>query len=232
MVRKMIGYYTETGQAPITDADQLIIEIGSTQVVCLVKGAVSKEIEGFEMFELEKDKSDWNDIFYELRTASQLLNIGYRNTHCYYNFEEAIIIPEKRFSPGAAEDYLNLIYGESDRHDIKFDTIHVPTRMVNAYRVRKSIHELVGRHFLLYKPHHSYSSIIQDILSRYGLADHFMKVQFYATHMIVAVVVDKQLQLIQSFQFDTTDDVLYHLTNITQQFALDAAHSHAEISGK
>ncbi|MEO8174295.1 MAG: DUF3822 family protein, partial [Sediminibacterium sp.] len=99
------------------------------------------------------------------------------------------------------------------------------------YRIRKSIHELVGRHFLLYKPHHSYSAVLQDVLSRTELADHFVKAQFYNSHMIVAVVKNQQLQLIQSFSFEASDDIVYHLANITGQFELNISHSHLEISG-
>ncbi len=159
------------------------------------------------------------------------MNRTYRNAHCYYNFDEAIIIPGKLFTASSAEDYLNLMYGESDRHDVKYDPINADTHMVNAYRVRKSIHELVGRYFLLYKPHHVYSIILKDILTRNELADQFIKVQFYSNHMIVAVVKEKQLQLVQSFQFEITEDIIYHLSNITEQFALDASHTNVELSG-
>jgi hypothetical protein len=232
MARKIIGYYSETGSVEASDADQLVVEISRSQVVCLVKGSVSQEIEGFEMFELDKEHADWNDIFYALRTDSGILNRSFRNAHCYYNFEEAIIIPGKRFTASSAEDYLNLLYGETDRHDIKYDPVNADTQhMINAYRVKKSIHELVGRHFLLYKAHHSYSAVLQDILTRTDIADHFIKAQFYKSHMIVAVVKNRQLQLIQSFPFAVSDDILYHLANINEQFALDNAHSHLEISG-
>ncbi|MES2329741.1 MAG: DUF3822 family protein [Bacteroidota bacterium] len=233
MTRKIIGYYSETGGDTATDADQLVVEISRSQVVCLVKGSASQEIEGFEMFELDKENKDWNDVFYALRNESLILNRSFRNAHCYYNFEEAIIIPGKRFTAGSSEDYLNLMYGETDRHDTRYDPINAdtPQHMVNAYRIRKSIHELVGRHYLLYKPYHTYTALLQDVFSRTELADHFIKVQFYKGHIIVAVVKKQQLQLIQSFPFSTKDDILYHLANTSDQFALDASHSHLEISG-
>ena len=231
MAHKITGYYNETAEAAFSEADQLVVEISSNQVVCLVKGADSQEIEGFELFALDKTGSDWSDVFYELRTNSQLLNRTYRDVHCYYNFEEAIIIPGQRFTATSAEDYLSLMYGETDRYDVKYDTIQGDVQMVNAYRIRKSINELMNRHFVLYKPHHTYSRLLEDVLGRNELADHFIKLQFYSNHFIAAVLIGKKLQLVKSFKFETTDDVLYHLANINRQFALDAAHSHTEISG-
>lgn len=229
MVRKILGYYSET--EPVSDADQLVVEISRCELACLVKGNASQEIEGFELFRFDSGNSDWSDLFHSIRGASRLLDKTYRDTHCYYNFEDAVLIPGKRFTAAAAEDYLNLMFGESMQHDVKYDTIHADTHIVNAYRIRKSIHELMGRHFLLYKPHHTYSGIVNDVLTRSGLADHFVKVVFYNKHIVVAVTIDKQLQLVQSFVFEGKEDILYHLGNIIEQFQLDAAHSHLEISG-
>ncbi len=230
MARKIAGYYNEEYVSG-TEAGQLFVEISNNGIACLVKGETSQQIEGFELFELNKGSNDWNDVFYEIRATSQLLSKQYTNTHCYYNFEDAILIPAKCFTAASAEDYLSLMYGETSRYEIKFDTLSNGAGMVNAYRVRRSINELMSRHFVLYKPHHSYSSLLEDIFSRTELDDHFMKAQFYSNHMIVAVVKNKQLQLIQSFQFTAKEDVLYHLINTSQQFVFNSLHSHLEISG-
>lgn len=230
MARKIIGYYNDAQVG--AEPGQLILEIGNDHLACLVKGDQSQQIESFEMFDLEKNTSDdWSDIFYEVKSGSQILNGAYRNTQCYYNFEEALVIPEPTFSATAAEEYLSLIYGESSRYEIKYNSLFAGSKMINAFRVRKSIHELVGRHFILYKPQHTYASILDDILTREELDEHFVKVQFYSTHIIIAVIKQKQLQLIQSFQYTTPEDVLYHLVNCIQQFSLNESHSHLEISG-
>lgn len=231
MAHKIVGYYNDAQKAAITEADQLYIEIGNNELACLVKGAESQETEGFEVFQLDKGQSDWTDVFYEVRSTSQLLNRTYKDVHCRYNFEEAVIIPEPKFTLTSAEDYLSLLYGESNRYDIKYDSILPVNHMVNAYRIRKSINELMCRHFVLYKPSHIYSGILNDLLTRIELANHFIKVQFYSTHIVVAVVKHKQLQLIQSFQYEVSEDILYHLVNISQQFELDNTVSNLEMSG-
>ena len=196
----------------------------------MIKGAASQQVEGLELFALEKGSPDWSDVFYEVTAASQILGRTYRDTHCYYNFEEAIIIPQQKFSVASAENYLALVYGESNRHDFRYDTLLSPGHIVNAYRIRKSIHELLGRLFILYKPHHSYSKMLDDILTRDQLEGHFVKIQFYTSHIILAFVKDKQLQLVQSFQYQTTDDILYYLSSIIQQFGIHK-QSQLEISG-
>lgn len=229
MTRKIIGYYNNT--QVVSDSDQLILEIGNEQVACMVKGAASQQLEGFEVFAINKEANDWSDILNELWSASQILGRSYHHTHCYYNFEEALIIPRQKFNVAAAEDYLSLVYGESDLHDIKYDGLLATDTMVTAYRIRKSLHELVGRHFVLYQPQHTYSGILNKVLTRNGLPKHFIRIQFYSHHIILAFIKDNTLQLMQSFRYQLTDDILYHVLNIVQQFGIHNTDSLLEIGG-
>ncbi|MES2003293.1 MAG: DUF3822 family protein [Bacteroidota bacterium] len=231
MALKIIGYYNEAAPAENTGSGSLFLEISTHELACLVKGSDSHEIEGFELFRLPEGQADWSDLFYELKTESVLLNSIYKEVHCYFNVEEALLIPANRYSSGAADDYLDLLYGETTRHDTRHETIAAGEGMVNAYRIRKTMNELVGRNFVLYQPHHSYSALLKDVLAKEEQADHFIKLQVYATHIIAAVVKNRQLQLIQSFSYLVPEDILYHLVNISHQFELDVAHSHLEISG-
>ena len=228
MTRKIIGYYNGVRNESATD--QLILEIGSQQVCCILKAAGSQQVEGFEVFSIDKNSGDWSDIFYELQSASQILGRQYRDTHCYYNFEESLIIPVEKFNTAAAEDYLSLVFGESNFHDNKQDTL-LSGDMVNAYRIRKSVHELMGRHFVLYKPHHSCSKLLDDLGRREQMPAAFVKIQFYSNHFLFLFVKEKKLQLLRAFSYQSDDDILYHVLNVTQQFGINKKDSQLEISG-
>ncbi len=228
MTRKIIGYYN--GARNESDTDQLILEIGSQQVCCMIKAAGSQQLEGFEVFGVDKNTGDWSDIFYELQSASQILGRQYRDTNCYYNFEESLIIPVEKFNTAAAEDYLSLIFGESNFYDIKHDTL-LSGDMVNAYRIRKSVHELLGRHFVLYKPHHSCSKLLDDLRLREQMPAEFVKIQFYSNHFLLLFIKEKNLQLLRAFSYQSDDDILYHVLNVTQQFDINKNESQLEISG-
>lgn len=226
MARKIIGYYNDVHD---TENRQLILEIGHDQVACLVKSS-DDQVTGFEVFALEKKTGDWSDTFYEVRSASDLLNNTYRETHCYYNFEEALVMPQLAFNTTAATDYLALVYGESERHEVRNDLLKAPGKMVNAYRVKRSVHELVGRHFVLYRPHHIYSAIIDRMFEKLPPVP-FIKIQFYSTHIILAFIENEKLQLVQSFTYKAGDDILYYVLTVIQQFGISATDSILEISG-
>ena len=234
MPRKINGYYTEKSETYDSGTDQLFMEIGTDEIICFVKGGESQLIEGFEQFYLENPNREWNDIFTDLIPKSLLLNKTYTVTNCFYNFEEAVIIPKEAFKVSSAEDYLALLYGESNDYDIKYDLIDLfdpIEQIIIAYRIKKSVNDQMNKHFVLYKPHHVYSSIVKDVLSRTESEMHFVKLQLYNNHLIVTVVKDRKLQLIQSFKYEKTEDILYHLINITNQFALNNSISHLEIGG-
>ena len=232
MIRKLVSYYTDTKETAAAEADKLFMEIGNSELACLVKGGDSQQVESFELFQLDKDMNDWSDIFFELRTLSNILSRNYQETHCYYNFQEAVIIPESKFSISAAEDFLALIYGENNRNDIRHDTIAAGDKMVNAYRLKKSLHEWVGRQFILYQPHHVYTKILADLFAGEVPDTAVLKVQVYIDHIIVAVTNEKKLQLIQSFQYQSEEDILYHVMNILRQFKMNASAAHLDISGR
>ena len=232
MIRKLVSYYTDTKDAAAAEADTLFMEIGNNQLACLVKGSDSQRVDAFELFELDKDTADWADIFFEFKNLSVILSRTYKETHCYYNFQEAVIIPESKFSISSAEDFLSLIYGESTRDEVKHDTIATKDPMVNAYRIKRSLQEWVGRQCILYQPHHIYTKILADLFAGEIPVSPFLKIQIYTGHAIMAVTQNGKLQLIQSFPFQSEEDLLYYVMNTLKQFHIDAADAQIDISGK
>ena len=138
MARKKLGFYIDDFSN--NNDHQLIIEFGNDELVCMAKSAISGEVIAFELFSLDKGvNDDWNDIFYEIKAISQVFNFSYKKVTCFFNNEEALLIPEKLLTATSAEDYLSLVYGESLRHDVKYEKLLATKVFINAYRVRKAI---------------------------------------------------------------------------------------------
>ncbi|MCY7362936.1 MAG: DUF3822 family protein [Ignavibacteria bacterium] len=230
MARKKIGIYSDD----ITNISdhQLILEFGNDELVCIAKSAISGEIIAFELFSLDKGlNDDWNDIFYEVKAISQVFNFSYKKVTCFFNNEEALLIPEKLLTATSAEDYLSLVYGESTRHDVKYEKLLATKVFINAYRVRKAITELLSRHFIIYQTAHTYSTILNDVMRRPIIDPAFIKIQFYSSHFIIAVWKDERFQLIQSYRYKSTEDVLYYVMRIVQQYHFDFSEVLLEVSG-
>lgn len=231
MIHPIVSYYSAAKEADAAETDQLILEIGSSEIACLVKNGETQQITAFELFQLDKGSNDWSDVFFELRTSSNIINCSFRQTDCYFNFEETVIMPEQKFSITAAEDYLALLFGEKTGFEIKHDALAGKESMVNAYRVKKAIHEWIERHVILYQPHHIYSRILADLFAKELPEGFFVKIQFYRKHFILTVFKEGKLQLIQTFHYTVPEDILYHVMNTIQQLHIGDTTSTLEISG-
>ncbi len=233
MIQKTIGLYSATSNQSPFNKDTLIIEVGNFHVVCLVKSEKNKSITAFEFFKIEVDNNDWSEIFYELRTNSDLMDKSYNNTLVFYHFEQSVLIPAYKFNASVTEAYLNLIHGEAENSLVKTEMIVLGgEKIYNAFRISKSLQESVNRNFLSLSEHHIYSGILNYTFSdSVDKSTDVLLVNFYYKHLVITAVINNQLQIIQSYSFETAEDVLYHLLNIAEKFKMAIDHCNLTVSG-
>jgi hypothetical protein len=227
----LIGFYGDRLEFTPKRTDQLAIEIGSHQVTCMVKNSSTGEIDAIELFQVEQLNADWSDILFEVKQNSKILGPTYSDCFVYFNFEEALVLPMSEMSASASADFLSLVYGADDRADIKFDRINSALPTVTIYRIKKSLTELLDRNFLIFKTQHSYTNILNDVLNRDSIPSVFLKLIVYSKHFILVLIRDNQLQLIQSYTFQNSDDILYFAISVANQSGITPLQSQLELSG-
>ena len=230
MARKKAGFYNED---PISgSAFQLIIELDEQEMRCMSKTVDNGKIVAFEYFSLDKDQTeDWNDIFYEIKTISKLFNKNYKLVTCFFCTPESILVPEKFLTATSAEDYLNLIYGESSRMEVKYEKLIATRSFINTYRIKKSLAELLTRQFIIFQTSHVYTSLLNDVMIRRKNEEQLVKLQFYHGHFIMAIFKDAKIQMIQTFSFKIAEDALYYIIRGAQQFGINTEFAIVELSG-
>jgi hypothetical protein len=222
MLQKTIGIYGDTSSYSPFNDDTLIVEICNEHIACLVKNVKGNSVSAFELFKLEVENGDWDDIFYEFRINSGLLDKSYAATKIYYNLHENVFIPSYKFTPSNAEVFLSLVHGDNPKANLFHDKLKNDSDFVNAYRIKNNLLNTVNSNFLNVKAEHVYTSILNNIFEE-GNRDILLKVQFYDAYFIATVLRGNKLQLMQRFCYKTPEDVLYHLLNIVQQFELVGA---------
>jgi hypothetical protein len=220
MIQKTIGLYSEsTGYSPF-NKDTLVVEVCHQHIVCLVKSETNQNITAFEFFKIELDQNDWEDIFYEVRINSGLMDKSYNNTQIFYHFNEAVLVPAYKYNDSSNEAFLNLIFGESEKAILKTESLQVNgEKIFTVYRIHPALEETIHRNFLSISEHHVYNGILNGVLNNatHKIAD-CIYVNFYYKHFVVVAVKNKQLQIIQSFDFTTAEDALYYILNISNKF--------------
>lgn len=230
MARKKAGFYNDD---PISgSAFQLIIELDEQEMRCMSKSLDSGSIVAFEYFSLDKDQTeDWNDIFYEIKTISKLFNKNYKLVTCFFCTPESILVPEKFLTATSAEDYLNLIYGESSRMEVKYEKLIATRSFINTYRIKKSLAELLTRQFIIFQTSHVYTSLLNDVMVRRKNEEELVKLQFYNGHFIMAIFKDSKIQMIQTFPYKIAEDAMYYIIRSVQQFSINTEFAIVELSG-
>jgi hypothetical protein len=219
MIQKTIGIYNDSSDHSPFNRDTLVVEVSKKHVVCLVKNEKDQKITALEFFKIEVEHNDWEDIFYELRTNSGLMDKSYNETEVFYHFDESVLIPAFKFSNNAVDGYLNLVFGEEEKSLVKSDSLNLNEESIYvSYRINQSLHDAVHRNFLSIKEQHIYSGLLKDLYSNEIKAGDNLYINFYDNQFIICAIKNKKLQLIQSIPFNTADDVLYQVLNIVKQF--------------
>lgn len=233
MVHKRISIYGELGVQSPLNSDQLLLEVSNTHMALLVKLAGKNYVAALEIFEFDSSINSWYDIFYHVRLDSKVLDRSYNDTLVYYNLNEAIIIPTEQFSTSVIDSYLTSIYGDQNDFVVKYDAVSIEPAVTDLYRVKKQLNDTVNSNLMMVNSKHLYSKLLENIFSvpEKIAKGNFLKIQFYYHSLLIILIKDSHLQLIQSYDFQIADDVLYHLLNITQQFGLAPSEIQVEISG-
>ncbi len=232
MAKKVVGLYGDIASQSPFNSDQLFIEVGSHHVACIVKMTAKSTFGAIEVFHFDSNDEEWYDVFQSIRSKSRILDRGFIDTRVFYNLPEALVIPFTKFTSEAAEGYLQLIHGDTTNHVIKYDEVKTTPSLIVAYKIKRALSDTVNSNLMMITTRHSFSNIIADVLSPTRPYNHtLLKIQIYHKELTVALVHNEKLLLIQTYEQNTPEDILYYLLNILQQYNLPTEEATVELSG-
>jgi hypothetical protein len=210
---------------------KLVIELHKNHFSCLVVDETN-EIIAFEFFEFENNEFDIEIVLSEVMIDSRILDKSFANSELYFNTPEAVLIPQKHNTDSEVDDFLNLACGSSLTSENKIDKPYPNSEIEVAYRIPNQFIQHINSRLIGVQYHHTYSKIIQELLnSKKEITDYYIKLQVYKNHFILAALKNKELQIIQSFNYKSTYDILYYLFNTCTQFEIPVEELHIELNG-
>lgn len=212
--------------------NQLVIEISKSHLVCMLMKENNQALIGFEYHPLEsKIAIDPKEILEKAMDNSQLLNKGFKNPRIFFNHEQCVSVSANLFEEELAADYVNAVYGDDYESVAYYDQLSMMPGYRFVYRLQKNVAEFVRQKFHEGSINHIYTDIIKRQLEFSTAANDIIKVQFYNTFFIASVIVNGELNLIQTFEFESIGDILFALLNITKQLALNPSTAMLQLSG-
>ena len=232
MAKKVVSVFVDISIKSPFNCDQLIIEIGNHHIACLVKLSVQGELAAVEVYSFNSNEDEWYDIFQDIRQKSKILNRGFIDTRVYFNLPESVLIPSNLYSEASANEYLQLIHGDTINQVIKSEAVNVVPSITVATKIKRGLIDAVNSNLMMITTHNTYALFVENLLSPSRVYNHILlKVQLYTGEMLVGLLYNNKLQIVQLYAQETPEDILYHLLNVLEQHNLKAEETTLELSG-
>lgn len=150
---------------------------------------------------------------------------AFKKVMIVYSFPESVLIPFSLYDNEQNATVLNLVHGDLNASDHMLTDVITPASLYNVFRVPETLYSFIQAKFPDARSQHQYSVLLEE-----NAADrNKIAVIFYTGKMVVSVIKNGKYQLINSFNYQTAEDVAYSLLNICKQFELE--NRDIEISG-
>jgi Protein of unknown function (DUF3822) len=172
-------------------------------------------------FQLESSRdSPLADTLREVLGADPLLRRPVKETLVIYNFPESSLVPEPVFSMDNNREIIETLHGNLQKGLIL--TEKIPWwELFNVYRISPDLHQLLQQTFTAGKYWHYYSLLLKSFkMFDSAEPEDCIKVIFYSDKMVTLVVREGKVHLVQTFFYQDTKDVIFHLLNVCQQLGL------------
>jgi hypothetical protein len=170
--------------------------------------------------EIVKDNS-LPDTLREILESDPMLRRTVKETLVIYNFPESTLVPEPLFSMDNNREMIDTLHGNLPKGLIL--TEKIPWwELFNVYRISPDLHSLLQHSFTAGKYWHYYSLLLKSFkMFDSNDPEDCIKVIFYSDKMVALFVRNGKVQLVQTFLYQDTKDVIYHLLNGCRQLGLD-----------
>lgn len=194
----------------------LVCELSTEGFSYILKDENKNSVEGMAVHHYDKSTPPvgfpiaLQILFHKQRMLAQL----FKKTVINYSLPESVLIPFALYDSARNEDVLNLVHGDLHGNGIILTDKIEEQKTYNLFRLRADMHEVIQSQFPNAEHSHQYSIL----LKKPAKENNNLFVIFYARKIVVRLVKNGATQLINTFNYQTAEDVSYTLLNICRQF--------------
>jgi hypothetical protein len=205
----------------ITPADcELFIMISCSGITYVVHDRKKNSFPGFAFYQFDVN-ADQTTLTKDVSTAFQehtIVNRNLESVTVVYTLSDAVVVRSGDYEKKHLKGNLNRLFG--DLYESTYFSEEIQgTESTTVYRVPTDLYELMQNQFPNSKHYHQYSLLLQQAPSEADL----IQAVFYPGYMIVHARRNGQLQLMSQYNFQTAEDVCWHILNVKEQLQLNEA---------
>lgn len=231
MLKATFDIVPETRDTEQLRNSQLLIEVGEKVFSYVIYNKEHHRFVGLRQYNLDfTPGKNILESLLEITTGDELLQVPYKEAYVIYNYTDSNFLPAKFFHIELNQPATELVYGNARKGLLLSEKVN-GWDMYNIYRVPREIHALLQRKFAAGNYWHYYTLLLSDGQVKTSPETHFIKLVMGADHFLVVVFKDKAIQLLQSYSYQTPDDVSYYLLSICNRFHISQEKVTLIVSG-
>lgn len=176
-------------------------------------------------YDKNTDIGDYSVILQNELERQPLLSGNFKKVYIMYSFEESVLIPLSLYSSRENTNVLSLIHGDLQNNVSVLTDFIVESGIYNTYNISTPLLNVLKSKFPDAANRHQYSVLLKQVPAE----EDKLLIIFYLRKIVMMLNKNGSTQFINTFSYDTTDDVLYILLNACKQFEVD--NIPVEISG-
>jgi len=207
--------------------NQLVIEVSELMLSYIYFNPTALKLIAFRSYTIESQPEKPSvEVIAEIIASDDWLQGRAVQTSIVYAYPESSLVPDELFVDGIQKNITELVYGTVNRGVVLAEPI-ANWNIQNVYRVPREINGLINQHFPDASHKHMYSAWIQSITERLDA----IYIRFYPDQLTVMLFKDEQLQIIQSFSYQTPEDVVYFVLALAKQSGMNPLETPLFVEG-
>lgn len=157
------------------------------------------------------------------------LNGNFKSVSANLSISKNTLIPQALFEENQLETYLSINTGIAAVSQSGYDKL-IRTESINCYTQNLQLANIITYYYPVVQFLHQNSTLIEAIASSADRNPN-IHIQFNRMSIDLVVFVDNKLVLQNSFDYKTSEDVIYYLLYIMEQLGLSQEETIVSISG-
>ena len=208
---------------------RLFIEFGQKHFAYFVVQNNTNTVIEYEVYQLDTPFSE--SVLLDFFKNHHFDKNNFSSVVIIYNTKEFVLIPTELHKTHLEKTTIETIHGDLTELELLNDNL-AKWEMTNVFGVPKNQFQLIAQLFPSASHVHINSIYLKAIFKQLmEMQEQWVKLYFYPSYFNVVVIKDTQVQIMQSFYYETAEDVIYFLLTLTEQFNLDVTTLAMQISG-
>ncbi|MBI1779992.1 MAG: DUF3822 family protein [Sphingobacteriales bacterium] len=209
---------------------QLLILLGRHDWQFALLNREKKLVEGLLAFHFEKivTEKDFESKWEAVQAGYPLLGKYYSSVKVVLATPEVVLLPGNEFNQSDVANVLNTLHSEREAAVIRTDFIANENLQV-AYRLPLSVNRLIERTYINADFKHYYSTELSA--AKISSVANGVLVNFFSHKFSAMVIKNNQLQLLNLYDYQQPEDVLFYLLTIAKEFDCNREETVLAISG-